>query len=83
MANRGKVDKVTAKIIHRLENQQESGVAKATFDLIKALQADQTVFKGDVVAIVTTNGAFAFHGFLLLLNTLYAEQCCKHNVLCL
>ena len=54
-----------------------------TFDLIKALQADQTVFKGDVVAIVTTNGAFAFHGFLLLLNTLYAEQCCKHNVLCL
>lgn len=30
MANRGKVDKVTAKIIHRLENQQESGVAKAT-----------------------------------------------------
>lgn len=53
------------------------------FDLIKALQADQTVFKGDVVAIITTNGAFAFHGFLLLLNTLYAEQCCKHNVLCL
>lgn len=30
MANRGKVDKVTAKIIHRLENQRESGVAKAT-----------------------------------------------------
>lgn len=30
MANRGKVDKVTAKIIHRLESQRESGVAKAT-----------------------------------------------------
>lgn len=35
MANRGKVDKVTAKIIHRLENQRETSAGKAALAALR------------------------------------------------